>query len=463
MPQTITAVASDILKVGYEGPVRDELNNDLRLLSKIGKKTDTYVGSKAHIPLSVQRNRGHGARGEDGTLSTPGKQGFSHAEITAKLLFGRFSISDPVIEASRNDRGAFIRLLEAEMKGLRKDLKKDVNRQCFGDGTGVLAYGLPGAAGTTTTTMKCQGRGALEVGQIVNVAHNNSGTGVVKAEGVVIQSISVVTANPEHVLVTFTTADIPDAQDPDGWCIYLGEDDSDGNAVRTVANWANAQEIWGIRAMVSKNNPAAGAHVGATATASIQGVTEKFGGIDRTDANSWWRGNAFDGSSTTITEHEELLLLMQEAMDSTDIALGREVGLIVMDHQTRRRYMKAMIEKQRFVNTMSTDAGQTNVTFDDVEILVDSDCKVPYTGGMQRVTGDGENPANVMYFLNLDTFENHVMTDWSWMDRDGAVLHRIANKPQYEATMKSYFQLFCDAPAANAYIMDIPTVGNLLT
>ena len=48
---------------------------------------------------------------------------------------------------TRGSKGAFARLVDTEINGMTRDLEQEVNRQLFGDGSGIIAIN----AGTSTT------------------------------------------------------------------------------------------------------------------------------------------------------------------------------------------------------------------------------------------------------------------------------------------------------------------------
>jgi hypothetical protein len=50
------------------------------------------------------------------------------------------------------------------------------------------------------------------------------------------------------------------------------------------------------------------------------------------------------------------------------------------------------------------------------------------------------------------------MSDWSWMDSDGAVLSRVSGQDAYEATLYKYTELACSQRNANFVIKDITEV-----
>jgi len=148
-----------VLKDYYEGPVREHLNNKIPLLKYIEKSKRKWTGRKIVFPIHNGRNFGVGGRGETGTLPTASAQAYVESQIFSKFLYGRIEISGPVIAASQGDRGSFASALRTEIEGMRRDLRVDFNRQCFGniiaatddnkETTGLLAKC---AAGVTVPT-----------------------------------------------------------------------------------------------------------------------------------------------------------------------------------------------------------------------------------------------------------------------------------------------------------------------
>jgi hypothetical protein len=142
------AGAQDILKEDYKPVVREQLNNTFFILEMATQNSDDVEGIEAVLTTHQNRNRGVGARGEFGTTPTAGQQGYKKSRIPLKFNYGALKVSGPVLKASRSDRGSFTRALDSEVKGLVRDLKRDVNRQCWTNESGVIAVCI-----TTTPTL----------------------------------------------------------------------------------------------------------------------------------------------------------------------------------------------------------------------------------------------------------------------------------------------------------------------
>ena len=57
------------------------------------------------------------------------------ASFPCAIITGRFQLTGQTIKASRNNEGAFIKAIEAEMKGLTTDMVNNLSRQLFNDGS----------------------------------------------------------------------------------------------------------------------------------------------------------------------------------------------------------------------------------------------------------------------------------------------------------------------------------------
>lgn len=64
-------------------------------------------------------------------------------------------------------------------------------------------------------------------------------------------------------------------------------------------------------------------------------------------------------------------------------------------------------------------------------------------------------PAQTLFQLDKKTWKLHQIGEFEWLDRDGAVLHRVTDKPVYEATLVKYGDLGCKVPAANTKLSGI--------
>ncbi len=167
--QTLSS-ADAILKDVYEGPVIEQLNYKTYMIDQIERETRFKMdarGRNAVLAVHAGRNRGRGARADNGgNLPVAGKQTWEDARVPINYFYQGIELTDASIEASKSNDGAFVDLLDAEVKGATADMKKDINRQIWGPGNGALANIR---ANSTTTTLNIDTLQYIKVGDPIDV------------------------------------------------------------------------------------------------------------------------------------------------------------------------------------------------------------------------------------------------------------------------------------------------------
>lgn len=396
------ATFNAVLKEDYLGPIREQLNNATILLKRLRRNEEDVGGRFAVVPLHTGRNSGVGARGDGGTLPEPGRQQYDRAQYITAYNYGRIQVTGPTIRASRKDKYAFVKAVDGEIKGMLKDLKDDVNRQLFGNRTGVLAVcvGDPSGAGpqtfTVDNTMYIQRGMRL---QLVDPASTVAGD--FRAN---VGTLTVVGK-------TATTITVAETVHADG---------ADGDFVVREGNYRF--EMMGLGGIVNNVNP---------------GTNLFVGNIDRTVAgNQFWNANVLDNGGTL---RKLTLDLMQQAFDASELE-GGEVSMMMTTHAVRRRYLALVKADGRFVNTLTFDGGFEALEYNGKPIFVDRHCQ-----------------PNRMYFLDESTLELYRMSDFDWMDLDGSVLARATDVDAYQAVLYNYATLGCSACNNNTLLADLQT------
>src|SRR5580765_8187575 len=108
---------------------------DYRGISRDADQVE-FAGRQWVIALHTSRNESGTARAEGGTLPAPGQQGWADLIDKIRKLYKQIQITGFALEVSERSVGAYLRLLEAETVGAVNDLRKDMNRQAYGDGRG---------------------------------------------------------------------------------------------------------------------------------------------------------------------------------------------------------------------------------------------------------------------------------------------------------------------------------------
>jgi hypothetical protein len=222
MAQLDISTAANVLKVFYLPPVREMLNNATILLSRIEKDSSTQdvTGKSFTVPLHTSRNEAAGVgRADGGTLPTAGVQGYGNAVVPNKYIYGRIQVTGPVIAATKNSAGAFVKAIESEMKGLMRDTKRSVNRQLHSNGLDILAYYKTGASGSSGTVDDGNGNAFVHLpsGIAVTVDLLDAGSSYVKLNTAVTLTAGTVNATDVDVACSGTIS--ASAADNDPWVV----------------------------------------------------------------------------------------------------------------------------------------------------------------------------------------------------------------------------------------------------
>lgn len=324
MATTLTTLDA-ILKNQYIGPIRDQLNNSSVLYSRLEKNSDSVVGKNFTIPLHYGRNEGVGARGEGTALPTAGNQAYKECIVPMRYQYGRIRLTGPTMKAARSNEGAFIRAVDSEMRGLEKDMKTSMNRQAFGDGTGLLA--TVAASGSGTSTVVVDSTAKLRVGMPIDIIVKTTGAATAGVAGTSVASITDTT--------TFTITD-------------------------TLAGTPAA--TYGVYIAGSRNNEMMGLSGIVSTTATLQGLDV---------ANyPWWKATvlANSGSNRAISD-----TLLQTAIDTLEANSSGMCTAMYTSFGVRRAYQALLTATKQLVNTQELKGGYKAITYNDLPIIADKD------------------------------------------------------------------------------------------
>jgi len=405
------SAASNILKTRYLGPIREQLNNSTILLSRIGREDNaiSVSGKTFTVPLHTSRNTSAGTgRIDGGTLPTAGQQGYDVAVIPNVYQYGRIQITGPTVAATRDNAGAFVKAIDAEIQGLVMDFKRSFNRQLHGDGIDYLAQ-MAAAVAATTTGVVDDTRGNnfnyLQTGaQVVDILAGNTTT--VRVAGVTVTP-GTASTSPVGQNVTF------------GSSITVSDNDP------LVVPGTAGLQLMGIAGIVATSDP-------PLLAGGLEGLPVA--------SKTFWISQVVTGA-TAGTNQSLTLENMQKPLDL--IATNSDydesgVKFLLCSYGVRAKYVNILIADKRHVNTMELDGGFSAVDFNGKPLVPDPQCK-----------------KNRIYYLSPDTLKIFRTSDFDWLDKDGAVLSRVPNTDAYEATMFHYGNLGTIARNANGLLDDI--------
>ena len=398
MPGTTMTTIQDVLKNFYIGPIRENLNQATVLLAQLKKSSKEVVGEQVILPLHIGRNWGVGARGTSGTgvLPTAYGQQYKKAVFTTKDEYGRILIYGKTIRATKTDKGAFLRVVTSETKGMVNDLGNYLNRQLYGSGNGVLATLGTGATYTAGSSIPVDNVQYLEEGAVLDLYTGGSATN----SGVIIATI----VDDTHITLTTTVTT------------------TTGDFAR-IAGVGATDELNGLDLITS-------------ATGTLETISPT--------ATSLWKGNesGSDSAPAVLKEFD-----MQNAVDNAE-EKGGKIKLIVTSYQGRAKYAAILQDQKRFTSpqTGKLKGGFSYIDFNDIPLVVDRHC--------QRVKGS----VTRMYFLSLESLGIYRMADFEWAQEDGAILARQvgANATEsYEGTLVCDMEFATDARRHNSVLKGI--------
>lgn len=391
MPQTTTN-ADAVLKIYYIGPIREQLNQkavlmfaadddepapktseaktwDWRGLSRESERIE-YAGKKWIITAHKSRNEGTGAIDEAGPIPSAGQQGYEDLEDVLRHNLGAIELTRYAMRLSRRKPGTFINLLTAETEGLVKDLRKDVNRQAFGDQTGRLASVTADGANTVTVDTVQY----LRVGMRVNFTDRTNNTPLITYG--TYRTITAINASTK--VVTYDGTDLTATTNHD---------------VHRYLNWK--REIHGLTNLIS-------------ATGTIHSVDSTAAG------NEYWRSIDFANGGAPWNED-----LGQQTLDAIGSGGLAEAEILLTTRGIRRRYINTLKSEKRFTNEDSVvlRGGFKAVMFNEYPMTFDDD-----------------TPKGTMWYIKPEALAWFFLPDgdqpgnWDWVDDDGAILTRKADR-----------------------------------
>lgn len=128
---------------------------------------------------------------------------------------------------------------------------------------------------------------------------------------------------------------------------------------------------------------------------------------------------------------------IQAAIDYIEEMAGGTIDFIVSSYDVRRRYIDYLALNRTNLDYMNLDGGYKAISYSGIPFVAD-----------RFVDND------TMYLLNTSDFKLHQLCDWRWIEGEGGtVLHQVANKAVYTATLVKYCDLLCERPMGQAKIV----------
>jgi hypothetical protein len=382
------ATLGAILKDLYLPPVVEQLNNEVLFLQRLEPRSQEIYGNQAVVPLHKNRSGGIGSRNETQALPTAGSQGYAKAVYDLKQHYGRVKVTGLAMAKTASESGAFLQALKGELDGIRNDLKRDMARQTYGDGSAKIVQCGVTTASTTIVLDATTGAEPLRKGQIYIGMQLDFGTvaSPTLRNGVTPENVLDVTIAGTTGTILVDVAITTAATD---FAFRAG------NATAGASN-----ELIGLQGLVTSNG------VGVV------------GGIDSGAAgNSYWQ-NQFDATGGALT-----LDAMTKAFNLMNIQ-GGNVSLMVSSFGEQRKLFNLLQPQVHYIEPLQIKGG-----FKALE----------YMG--QPFVADRDAPFGKIYFLDERFIKVFATSDWHFLDEDGHVLKWVSGFDAWEAVLARYMNL----------------------
>ena len=412
----MTTTAGDaLLKVRYIGPVREQLNNKTVLADRLDRDETTQLvdGKSFTVPVHYKRNNQAGSgRAENAVLPSVDTQSSATAVVPNKFIYTTIEVTGPAMAASKSNLGSFVRLVDDEVRGATRDMRKAFNRQLHSNGVDALGYWT--AADNASGTVIDDGRGNAFV---------HLGYGATSCD--LLDVSNSYTKIGDSIVVTLTTEDTSTP----GWNItwtgsVASSADADVLVPEDSTSGTTGYSMMGIDGIINSTNPpllSGGLH-----------------GLPVAD-NAWWVAQYFGNSGTN---RALTLALMQNPLSQIAVRSDydeSDVKFLLGNVYIRDKYEQLLIADKRHVNTLTLDGGWTGLDYSGKPFIVDTQCK-----------------RNTIYYIVPETMKIFRNQDFDWLTfDDGKIWHRRENKDSYFATLAHYGDLACVTRNGNGRLDDV--------
>lgn len=399
MALTISNISS-ILKKVIIPIVQSELSKESILFDKVKRNSGvTIANDTIYIASRVGRHSGIYAVAE-GTEPRAGKSSYGNPYTTIKYAFGTMELTDQAIEAAgEGDKKAIASILSTEIKALKDDFRKDINRQWWGYGDGVLCLtNGTGATGNTSLTVDSPGTRYLDAGMYITIGTATTAGFAVTAK---VSSTSVTCA-------ALTGGGNPHLYD-------------DNDKIRKE----NAAEMMGLQGIIDRGT---GSYV-----TTIQNIARA--------SNLWARCQGYDSTegATTLTEAQMITVYLNcLEYGRPDVVFAGPTGF--------SKYGALLTSMKKTADLKEVLAGGwKGLEFMDIGVVLDYD--VP----------DVSSADFGFYFVDFDSLTIAEMCEpYKWLEADahGGILKRNATvRTNWEGTLKYYANLVAKTFQSNGRLI----------
>lgn len=388
MPTTLASL-DGLLKRHYGGQyIEDQQQTDPDFLSTMPLASEKPGGEDAAFRFGVRmyRRQNGGAQNETEQFRTNRTGTRKQSTIAAKINIWAIEITGFAINMTSAQIDAFVAGLDDEFDDSLASMKKDMNRQCFGSGTGTLS--LVNGAVSNSTSIVVDSVQYFFTGMKIDI-YNAAGT----------------TKQADEVEITAIDID---------------------NLTLTVDNAVSCDDNGIIvRDNIKDSAPSDGKEMMGLFGISDDGTEfTTFQGLSRSTYDIW-KGTIIDANSAQLTAD-----FLQRASDKGETRSGKNIDTMVSHRVQRRQYLNLTTPLKRFQDD-NLDAGFKALEFNGHRWMVSHDCQ-----------------KEVVYMYPRKAVQRYESYATKLDDTEGKVLNRIGRTDTFESYYKNYGNIGTKHPAS---------------
>lgn len=380
MAASTTSNIANLLKQVYGSGVTTQQNLKHRAMDEIAKSAKKYNAGGAGFFGAIRDagNESGGALNEDEAFRTADSESYLQYKVSPKVLAAPVEFTGLAAHAADSDAESFAAMVVDLVETTKERLLKDMNRQFFGLGTGLLASPYAATA-SNVTSFSVDSAQYLRKNMVIDIFQASTKT---------VDSIRIDDVDKQSNVVYFATS-IGAALNATSQIVKENIRDSAAT---------DGKEMMGLRGIIDD----------ATDLTTFQNISAA--------SNRIWRGVRIDASSANLTSD-----LLQRLIDDTEVLGGEKVDTLITHKKQRRRYLDIVVPQKRFMDG-KMDAGFDKVSFNGMELWLDDDCQ-----------------ANVVYAITKKMIENYEVKPLSMGGYEGSDTYlRIANYDKFQAYWIAY-------------------------
>lgn len=392
-----TTNLTDLLKNIYGPYLARQQNLSHHSYDELAKSSKKYnAGGKGFFGgINDYGNESVGAINEEESFRTIDSEGYAQYKVVPKINVAPIQFSGLVAESANSDPEAFADAVVDALDMAKERLMKDMNRQFFGKGDGLLCK-PGGSVSSSATSFSVDTAQYLRKNMVVDI-YNGANKSVDsyriqevdKAANVVYFSTQIsvaVTAGSEMV-----KENIRDSAPTDG------------------------KEAMGLRGIVDDGTE-------LTTFENISAATSRI-----------WRATRIDAASVNLTSD-----LLQRLLDDVRVLGGESPDLILMHHKQRRKYLDIVVPQRRYMDG-KMDAGHSKLSFNGIDLILDEDCQ-----------------DDTVYAVTKKHLQKYEVLPLSLGKHDGSDTYlRIANQDVFQAYWRMYGNFGTDKRNAHGKIVSL--------